>query len=100
MSRMDDALVALDQARALQENLSARHPEMPELRNHVAGTDRRIALLLAKRGRLADAAAAYEHARALLVDLTRDYPDKLEFRTALAETLFALGTNAFRAEDY
>lgn len=98
--QLEAAERALDQARAVQSELAARHPEFPDYRQRLAQTLDSVAWLARKRERNDDALALYRTALQHIEELAARYPESGTFVRDLAVTLTNLGGFEYELELY
>lgn len=89
---LEDALAALHQARAFQEELAGSDATDPDRKNELARTYLEIGVVMDRRDRRDEARVELEKARDLWSGLVATRPARPEFRAALASAYNALAS--------
>jgi serine/threonine protein kinase len=91
LGRHAQAEAAYEKAIALQTELAAQLPDVPEYRQELATSQDNLASLLLEVGRPEPADQAYRRALSLLERLVADFPTEPDYRLALARSCNNLG---------
>jgi tetratricopeptide (TPR) repeat protein len=86
------ALVAYEQALAIQERLAREHPTVTEFQRALAASHYNISNLLVETGKPSEAMTAYEQARDIRLRLARDHPTVTQFQRDLASSHSNIGS--------